>query len=61
MMISMNKQRPTEPADLAEAARQLRAVVEALPPRTTSDRATARRVEGAALALGSVVEQRITP
>jgi hypothetical protein len=36
---------------VAEAARMLRVVVEAMPPRTTTDRATVRRIEGAALAL----------
>lgn len=43
-----------DPADLAEAARQLRALVEALPPTTARDRATARRIEGAAVALEAV-------
>jgi len=38
-------------ADAAEAARQLRAIVEALPPATARDRATARRIQGAAAAL----------
>ena len=36
---------------LTEAARMLRAVLEALPPTTARDRATARRIEGAAVAL----------
>ena len=39
------------PADLAEAARQLRAIVESLPPTTARGRATARRLEGAASTL----------
>lgn len=37
--------------DLIEGARMLRVVVEALPPRTTTERATTRRIEGAAIAL----------
>jgi hypothetical protein len=40
-----------DPADLAEAARQLRAIVEALPPTTARDRATAREIQGAAVGL----------
>lgn len=45
-----------QPADLAEAARQLRALVEALPPTTARDRATARRIEGAAIGLETLAE-----
>lgn len=43
--------RHLDPLVFAEAARQLRAIVEALPPTTALDRATARRVQGAATAL----------
>lgn len=42
---------PPTVEDAAEAARMLRALVEALPPTTARDRATARRIEGAAVAL----------
>lgn len=43
--------------DLAAAARQLRAVLDALPPATARDRATARRIEGAAVALEAVAQR----
>jgi cytochrome c-type biogenesis protein CcmH/NrfG len=39
------------PADYAEAARQLRAMVEALPPATPRDRRVAHRLTGAAVVL----------
>jgi hypothetical protein len=42
------------PADLTQVARQLRAIVEALPPTTARDRATARRIEGAAVTLDAL-------
>jgi cytochrome c-type biogenesis protein CcmH/NrfG len=42
------------PADYAEAARQLRAMVEALPPATPRDRRVAHRLTGAAAALDAV-------
>lgn len=42
------------PAALAEAARQVRALIEALPPTTARDPATARRIEGAAAALDAL-------
>jgi hypothetical protein len=37
-----------------EAARMLRTVLDEAPPTTARDRATARRIEGAALALDAV-------
>lgn len=40
-----------DPTDAADAARMLRVALEALPPRTPADRATTRRIQGAALAL----------
>lgn len=42
------------PADVAEAARMLRAFAAAAPGKTATERATARRVEGAAAALGAL-------
>ena len=42
------------PGDLAEAAVQLRRIIDALPPTTARDRATARRIEGTAVALAAV-------
>jgi hypothetical protein len=50
-----------ETVDMAEAARMLRTVVETLPPRTTTERATARRIEGAALALKVLAEPEPRP
>jgi hypothetical protein len=46
-----------QPVDLAEATRQLRAIVEALPPTTARERATARRLEGAAATLEALAER----
>lgn len=46
------------PADLAEEARQLRALVEAVPPTTARDRTTARRIEGAAVGLETLAGTR---
>ncbi|MEV4511380.1 hypothetical protein AB0K00_20685 [Dactylosporangium sp. NPDC049525] len=40
-----------DPVGAAEATRMLRAVLDELPPQTPTDRATARRIEGAACAL----------
>ncbi len=56
-MTGMSKRETGPPPDLAEVARMLRAVVEALPPHTTRDRATVRRIEGAALALDVAAER----
>jgi hypothetical protein len=44
-------------ADLVEAARQLRAMVEALPPATPRDRRVAHRLSGAAVALDAVADR----
>lgn len=44
-------------ANATEAARMLRAALEALPPRTPADRATARRIQGAVLALGAIAHR----
>jgi hypothetical protein len=44
----------------AEAARMLRAVIAALPPRTSVDRATARRIEGAATVIDLVRKRALS-
>lgn len=49
--------RTADPAlDAAVAARLLRLVLTELPPSTPTDRATARRIEGAALALDALAK-----
>jgi hypothetical protein len=57
-LVSDRPEPELDPADLAEAARQLRAIVEALPPTTARDRATARRIQGAAVALEALSAAR---
>lgn len=47
---------PVQPDDAHEAARMLRALVAAVPPQDAPERATARRLEGAAVALGTLAE-----
>ena len=44
--------------DLREAGRMLRALAVALPGRNASERATARRVEGASAVLAVLAERR---
>ncbi|MEV8510790.1 hypothetical protein [Dactylosporangium sp. NPDC051484] len=44
-----------ESHDVSVAANMLRSVLRNLPPRTPTDRATARRIQGAVLALDAVV------
>jgi hypothetical protein len=48
--------REAEAADIGEVARMLRTVVRELPPQSPAERATARRIEGAALALATLAE-----
>jgi len=43
----------------AEAARMLRAVLDALPPTSARERASARRIEGAAITLDPIAWSRV--
>lgn len=56
---TVGRERPPEcgSAELA-AARMLRAVLTGLPPTTARDRATARRIEGAATTLETLADHR---
>jgi hypothetical protein len=51
----------TEPADIESAARMLRMVLADLPASTPLERATARRIEGAAVALDAIAERWPAP
>jgi hypothetical protein len=44
---------PAVASDLGEAARLLRVILAEMPPATPRERATARRIEGAAVALNA--------